>query len=217
MKKKERLFPSLHEKKKDVGNENDPPKKQQKNLNGNDGKVMEEIVNPSPVVQTWKPVNDSTVPVTTEKASSAPKLFKSLSDISTVLPSAVTEKPKIVPTMKDVLGLKKEFTIALNKKRNGRDPNTASSTSNHSPIKEISNENDSSKSFSPVKALTPLPNSVDKENAGINPLKRATPSENNGQFKKPRLVPEEKRLNDFEIREQEILFNSPRIAVRNFM
>jgi predicted small metal-binding protein len=238
MKKKEQqLFPSLHEKKKFVENEKASFKKLQKNLNGNEKEVME--INSSPVVQAIQPVDVSTESssakkvVATSPPSSIIKPFKSLSDISTTVspPIAAAAKPKIIPTMKDIIELKKEFHNALRKRRNSNkrpasNITTTSTPSKNSPIKQNSDVNLKTAS-TPMKFVTPvLPKPVEKENVSntgiINPLKRsatAAVSENSDQiFKKPRQIPEKsKRFNELEIKEQEILFNSPRIAVRNFI
>uniref|UniRef100_A0A914PK17 Putative zinc-finger domain-containing protein n=1 Tax=Panagrolaimus davidi TaxID=227884 RepID=A0A914PK17_9BILA len=227
MKKKEQqLFPSLHEKKKVVENEKTSSRKLQKNLN--EEEAMK--INPYPVIQTIQPLDVSTESVSAKEVvatlspSSIIKPFKSLSDISTTV-SPTAAKPKIIPTMKDIIELKKEFHIALRKRRNSNKRSASNITTTSAPSKNSPIKQNSDVSLKPTSTPV-LPKPVEKENVSntgiINPLKRsatAAVSENSDQiFKKPRQIPEKsKRLNELEIKEQEILFNSPRIAVRNFI
>uniref|UniRef100_A0A914YIF0 Putative zinc-finger domain-containing protein n=1 Tax=Panagrolaimus superbus TaxID=310955 RepID=A0A914YIF0_9BILA len=245
MKKKEQLFPSLHEKRKDVQNE----KTSSENLKDKSGVVEVEVVNPSPIVQTLRSAADVDTVSSLKSSDVATELawinndvdtvppLKKVADMATVhalkslvdaasVPESVREKPKIVPTMKDILELKKELKIALNKRRksvNKRDPKVAASAAKISPVKQNSEATNSSKTSTPVKIITSVPNAVEKENAGnigINSLKRpAPPPERIHSSKKPRSLPEEKSksLDEFERRSQELLFDSPRVAVRNFI
>uniref|UniRef100_A0AC34FGG8 Putative zinc-finger domain-containing protein n=1 Tax=Panagrolaimus sp. ES5 TaxID=591445 RepID=A0AC34FGG8_9BILA len=251
MKKKEQLFPSLHDRSNDVTNEKASNNSTEKSVVG---EVMVEIENP--VLQTLKPIN-ATVPLlkpvdivtvfavepvdvptvpSSEKNDVVPSkkvadiatvhALKSLVDIVPVVSESVEEKPKIVPTMKDIIELKRELKIALSKRRksvNKRDPKVAASSEKVSLAKQNSVAANSSKSSTSVKFTTPTLKPAEKENVGnigVNPLKRpAPPLENIHPSKKARSLPEEKSkcLDEFERRSQELLFDSPRIAVRNFI
>lgn len=146
-------------------------------------------------------------------------------EVSELASVDVKVEEKIVPTMADILKLKQDLrNVLINKRKkslNKSSPvvSSTSATPKKSTIKPKVNTSTNSKA---AKKLPNVPSKpIEKENVGtvVQQLKRTAPPENVVLFKKPRSLPEDKSkaLDEFEKRDRELLFNSPRIAVRNFM